>query len=103
MLCLHPVTLTASSPAYFRGFILVALREGAEGDRDEDYTGNFQVRYCRFTVPEQQSEHRVATKDGHARGRDACVEEEHIDLGVGDIRVWAESAPQPHTSGPHLL
>lgn len=43
--CLHPVTLTASSPAYFRGFILIALKEGAEGDRDEDYTGNFQVRY----------------------------------------------------------
>ncbi|TNM91203.1 hypothetical protein fugu_003492 [Takifugu bimaculatus] len=40
----YRVTLTASSPAYFRGFILVALREGAEGDRDEDYTGNFQPR-----------------------------------------------------------
>ncbi|TWW68155.1 Spondin-1 F-spondin, partial [Takifugu flavidus] len=39
----YRVTLTASSPAYFRGFILVALREGAEGDRDEDYTGNFQI------------------------------------------------------------
>lgn len=42
--CFHPVTVTASSPSYFRGFILIALREGAEGDMDEDYIGNFQVR-----------------------------------------------------------
>jgi len=34
----------ASSPSYFRGFTLIALREGAEGDRHEDYAGNFQVR-----------------------------------------------------------
>lgn len=40
---MFPVTLTASSPAYFRGFILIALKQGAVGDRDEDYIGNFQV------------------------------------------------------------
>lgn len=96
MLCLHPVTLTASSPAYFRGFILVALREGAEGDRDEDYTGNFQVRYRRFTVPEQSSERRMATKDGSPQERDVCEEKGNIVLGVGDTRVWAGSLlPSP--------
>ena len=41
----HPVLLTASSPSYFRGFTIIAQREGAEGDRDEDYIGNFQVRW----------------------------------------------------------
>lgn len=40
---MFPVTVTASGPAYFRGFILIALKEGAVGDRDEDYIGNFQV------------------------------------------------------------
>eukprot|EP00064_Thunnus_orientalis_P003017 superscaffoldBa00000237_g3025 len=39
----YRVTLIASSPSYFRGFTLIALREGAEGDRDEDYIGNFQI------------------------------------------------------------
>lgn len=38
------MTLYASSPAYFRGFTLIALREGREGDKEEDYAGNFQVR-----------------------------------------------------------
>lgn len=40
---LLPVTLMASGASYFRGFILAALKEGAEGDRDEDYAGNYQV------------------------------------------------------------
>uniref|UniRef100_A0A8C7U568 Spondin-1 n=1 Tax=Oncorhynchus mykiss TaxID=8022 RepID=A0A8C7U568_ONCMY len=40
----YRVTLYASSPAYFRGFTLIALREGREGDKEEDYAGNFQVR-----------------------------------------------------------
>uniref|UniRef100_A0A8C6WH94 Spondin-1 n=1 Tax=Neogobius melanostomus TaxID=47308 RepID=A0A8C6WH94_9GOBI len=39
----YRVTLTATSPSYFRGFTLIALREGAEGDHDEDYIGTFQV------------------------------------------------------------
>uniref|UniRef100_A0A8C6KG46 Spondin-1 n=1 Tax=Nothobranchius furzeri TaxID=105023 RepID=A0A8C6KG46_NOTFU len=39
----YRVSLTASSPSYFRGFTLIATREGAEGDRDEDYAGNFQI------------------------------------------------------------
>lgn len=39
----HQVSLTATSPSYFRGFTLIALKEGAEGDKDEDYAGNFQV------------------------------------------------------------
>lgn len=38
------MTVIASSPSYFRGFTLIALRDGAEGDRDEDYAGNFQVQ-----------------------------------------------------------
>uniref|UniRef100_A0A8C7MKR9 Spondin-1 n=1 Tax=Oncorhynchus kisutch TaxID=8019 RepID=A0A8C7MKR9_ONCKI len=40
----YRVTLYASSPAYFRGFTLIALREGREGDKEDDYAGNFQVR-----------------------------------------------------------
>ncbi|CAL8238057.1 unnamed protein product, partial [Merluccius merluccius] len=36
-------TLVASSPAYFRGFTLIALKEGREGDQDEDYAGHFQI------------------------------------------------------------
>ncbi|TKS70052.1 Spondin-1 F-spondin [Collichthys lucidus] len=39
----YRVTVTASSPSYFRGFTLIALKQGAEGDRDEDYIGNFQI------------------------------------------------------------
>uniref|UniRef100_A0A8K9XMK2 Spondin-1 n=1 Tax=Oncorhynchus mykiss TaxID=8022 RepID=A0A8K9XMK2_ONCMY len=39
----YRVTLYASSPAYFRGFTLIALREGREGDKEEDYAGNFQI------------------------------------------------------------
>lgn len=42
--CLHVVTVFASSPSYFRGFTLIALKEGTEGDKEEDYAGNFQVR-----------------------------------------------------------
>lgn len=41
---LFSVTLYASSPSYFRGFTLIALKEGKDGDKDEDYAGNFQVR-----------------------------------------------------------
>lgn len=43
--CLHSVTLTAAGASYFRGFILTALREGTEGDRDDDYSGNYQVSW----------------------------------------------------------
>ncbi|XP_027869848.1 spondin-1a [Xiphophorus couchianus] len=39
----YRVSLTATSPSYFRGFTLIALKEGAEGDKDEDYAGNFQI------------------------------------------------------------
>uniref|UniRef100_A0AAQ5X607 Spondin-1 n=1 Tax=Amphiprion ocellaris TaxID=80972 RepID=A0AAQ5X607_AMPOC len=39
----YRVTLSATSPSYFRGFTVIALREGAEGDKDEDYAGNFQI------------------------------------------------------------
>uniref|UniRef100_A0AAZ3P2F1 Spondin-1 n=1 Tax=Oncorhynchus tshawytscha TaxID=74940 RepID=A0AAZ3P2F1_ONCTS len=39
----YRVTLYASSPAYFRGFTLIALKEGREGDKEEDYAGNFQI------------------------------------------------------------
>ncbi|CAB1417604.1 unnamed protein product [Pleuronectes platessa] len=39
----YGVTVSASSPSYFRGFILIALKEGTVGDRDEDYVGNFQI------------------------------------------------------------
>lgn len=39
----YPVSVVASTPSYFRGFTLIALKEGTEGDKDEDYAGNFQV------------------------------------------------------------
>lgn len=39
------MTLTAAGASYFRGFILTALREGTEGDRDDDYSGNYQVSW----------------------------------------------------------
>lgn len=39
--------LVATSPAYFRGFTLIALKEGREGTTDDDYTGQFQVRRSR--------------------------------------------------------
>lgn len=37
------VTLYATNPSYFRGFTLIALKEGRNGDKEEDYAGNFQV------------------------------------------------------------
>ncbi|XP_062403199.1 spondin-1b isoform X1 [Sardina pilchardus] len=39
----YRVSLLATSPAFFRGFILVALREGRDGLRDDDYAGSFQI------------------------------------------------------------
>ncbi|ETE63421.1 hypothetical protein L345_10818, partial [Ophiophagus hannah] len=35
-------TLSAATPAYFRGFTLIALKEGKEGDKEEDHAGTFQ-------------------------------------------------------------
>ncbi|XP_036399534.1 spondin-1-like isoform X2 [Megalops cyprinoides] len=39
----YRVTLYTSSPSYFRGFTLIALKEGKDGDKDKDYAGNFQI------------------------------------------------------------
>ncbi|XP_020652871.2 spondin-1 [Pogona vitticeps] len=39
----YRVTLSAATPAYFRGFTLIALKEGKEGDREEDHAGTFQI------------------------------------------------------------
>ncbi|XP_029909538.1 LOW QUALITY PROTEIN: spondin-1b [Myripristis murdjan] len=39
----YRVILLASSPAYFRGFTLIALKEGREGTTDEHYAGQFQI------------------------------------------------------------
>lgn len=44
-----PVTLSAATPAYFRGFTLIALKEGKEGDKEEDHAGSFQVRELSLT------------------------------------------------------
>ncbi|KAM6926972.1 spondin-1-like [Lycodopsis pacificus] len=38
----YRVILLATSPSYFRGFTLIALKEGREGTADDDYTGQFQ-------------------------------------------------------------
>lgn len=37
------VVLMATSPAYFRGFTLIALKEGREGTAEDDYAGQFEV------------------------------------------------------------
>uniref|UniRef100_A0A8B9PH37 Spondin-1 n=1 Tax=Apteryx owenii TaxID=8824 RepID=A0A8B9PH37_APTOW len=39
----YRVTLSAATPAYFRGFTLIALKEGKEGDKEEDHAGTFQI------------------------------------------------------------
>uniref|UniRef100_A0A8B9R8G1 Spondin-1 n=1 Tax=Astyanax mexicanus TaxID=7994 RepID=A0A8B9R8G1_ASTMX len=39
----YRVTLYATNPAYFRGFTLIALKEGRNGEKEEDYAGNFQI------------------------------------------------------------
>ncbi|RMB97894.1 hypothetical protein DUI87_25372 [Hirundo rustica rustica] len=39
----YRVTLSAATPAYFRGFTLIALKEGKEGDKEEDHAGSFQI------------------------------------------------------------
>ncbi|KAM4721899.1 LOW QUALITY PROTEIN: spondin-1 [Rhinophrynus dorsalis] len=39
----YRVTLSAASPAYFRGFTLIALKEGKEGEKEEDHAGGFQI------------------------------------------------------------
>uniref|UniRef100_A0A8C7YQ18 Spondin-1 n=1 Tax=Oryzias sinensis TaxID=183150 RepID=A0A8C7YQ18_9TELE len=39
----YRVNVIASSPSYFRGFTLIALKEGAGGDKDDDYAGNFRI------------------------------------------------------------
>uniref|UniRef100_A0A8C6P9C4 Spondin-1 n=1 Tax=Nothobranchius furzeri TaxID=105023 RepID=A0A8C6P9C4_NOTFU len=39
----YRVVLQAASPSYFRGFTLIALKEGREGTADEDYAGRFQI------------------------------------------------------------
>nr|XP_005991310.2 PREDICTED: spondin-1-like [Latimeria chalumnae] len=40
----YRVTLSAASPSYFRGFILVSLKENEDGDNEEEFGGSFQVR-----------------------------------------------------------
>ncbi|XP_056622711.1 spondin-1a isoform X2 [Triplophysa dalaica] len=39
----YRVTLYTTNPAYFRGFTLIALKEGQNGDHEEDYAGNFKI------------------------------------------------------------
>ncbi|KAK2838428.1 hypothetical protein Q7C36_013242 [Tachysurus vachellii] len=39
----YRVSLYASSPSYFRGFTLIALKEGREGSSLNDYAGNFEI------------------------------------------------------------
>ncbi|XP_020790761.1 spondin-1b [Boleophthalmus pectinirostris] len=39
----YRVVLLAQSPSYFRGFTLIALKEGREGTAEDDYTGQFQI------------------------------------------------------------
>ncbi|KAM4617923.1 spondin-1 isoform 1-T1 [Discoglossus pictus] len=39
----YRVTLSATTPAYFRGFTLIALKEGKDGEKEEDHAGTFQI------------------------------------------------------------
>lgn len=41
------VVLLATSPSYFRGFTLIALKDGRDGTSDDDYIGQFQVSVSR--------------------------------------------------------
>lgn len=45
------MTLYATNPAYFRGFTLIALKEGQNGEKEDDYAGNFQVGNVYFRKP----------------------------------------------------
>eukprot|EP00066_Takifugu_rubripes_P016019 XP_011605285.1 PREDICTED: spondin-1-like isoform X2 [Takifugu rubripes] len=47
----YRVVLMATSPAYFRGFTLIALKEGREGTVEDDYAGQFQVCHSSSTFP----------------------------------------------------
>ncbi|TKS72999.1 Spondin-1 F-spondin [Collichthys lucidus] len=38
----YRVVLLATSPSYFRGFTLIALKDGRDGTSDDDYIGQFQ-------------------------------------------------------------
>lgn len=50
------VLLLATSPAYFRGFTLIALKEGREGTAPDDYIGQFQVNKNRCAREPLQTE-----------------------------------------------
>ncbi|XP_073518699.1 spondin-1 isoform X2 [Phyllobates terribilis] len=39
----YRVTLAAATPAYFRGFTLIALKEGKHGEKEDDHAGSFQI------------------------------------------------------------
>ncbi|XP_069596042.1 spondin-1 isoform X2 [Ranitomeya imitator] len=39
----YRVTLAAATPAYFRGFTLIALKEGKDGEKEDDHAGSFQI------------------------------------------------------------
>ncbi|XP_076878272.1 spondin-1b isoform X2 [Brachyhypopomus gauderio] len=39
----YRVSVYTSSPVFFRGFVLVALKEGREGDVPGDFAGNFKI------------------------------------------------------------
>ncbi|XP_030058285.1 spondin-1-like [Microcaecilia unicolor] len=39
----YRVTLSAALPSYFRGFTLIAVKEGREGDSEDDHAGAFQI------------------------------------------------------------
>lgn len=49
------VLLLATSPAYFRGFTLIALKEGTEGTTPDDYIGQFQVNKNRCSMEPLQT------------------------------------------------
>ena len=65
------VSLHASSPAFFRGFTLIALKEGREGLRDDDHAGSFQVRHLRHKRP--LSCHQVQTETNRSHSTDVIM------------------------------
>lgn len=65
------VSLHASSPAFFRGFTLIALKEGREGLRDDDHAGSFQVRHSRHKRPLLC--HQVQTETNRSHSTDVIM------------------------------
>lgn len=71
------VVLTATSPAFFRGFTLIALKDGREGTAYGDYAGQFQVSAWNtneFILNALCCDRLIAVQTAEqGQGRDLCM------------------------------